>query len=273
MFASAARQRFLPLFVGVGLSVATGLGSAFRKGHANDDVVPPPNYPWSDRRPWQAFDQASVRRGYQVYKNVCSSCHSLSVIQYRNFVGNFMSDEEAKAEAAAVEVEDGPDDNGEMYMRPGKLTDPLPRPYRNDKEARATNHGALPPDLTLMVEARHNGASYLFSLLTGFTEPPAGVHLGAHMHYNPYFPGGQIAMEPPLTNDKVEYDDGTSASISQMAKDVTTFLNWTCNPDHDTRKRMGITVLLYAALMLVPTFYGKRMVWAVGKNKQVRIFR
>ena len=134
--------------------------------------------------------------------------------------------EELVAMASEVDVVDGPNDEGEMFERPAKLSDPLPSPYENEEQGRLANGGALPPDLSLMVKARHSGQDYLFSLLTGYCEAPAGKDLMPGLYYNPYFPGGMIAMPPPLNDDGVEYEDGTPATISQQAKDVVQFLNW-----------------------------------------------
>lgn len=140
-----------------------------------------------------------------------------------------------------IEYEEPPDEEGNVETRPGKPFDYMPAPYASEAAARAANAGALPPDLSLIVKARHNGANYVFSLLTGFVDPPERVHLAPGMHYNPYFPGGKIAMARPLQDGQVEYDDGTPASTSQMAKDVTVFLNWASEPEHDDRKKMGAT--------------------------------
>merc|ERR1712226_1602359 len=133
-----------------------------------------------------------IRRGYQVYKQVCAACHSMKYMYYRQLVNTVMSEDEAKAEAEEIQVTDGPDDQGNMYERPGKLSDKFPAPYRNDEEAKAANNGALPPDLTFIVAAREGGEDYVFSLLTGYKDAPAGVNLGESLHYNPYFAGSQI---------------------------------------------------------------------------------
>lgn len=134
--------------------------------------------------------------------------------------------EELVEMASEVDVVDGPNDEGEMFERPGKLTDALPSPYQNEEQGRLANGGALPPDLSLMVKARHAGQDYLFSLLTGYCDPPEGKAMMPGLYYNPYFPGGAIAMPPPLNDDGVEYEDGTPATISQQARDVVQFLNW-----------------------------------------------
>eukprot|EP00835_Amoeboradix_gromovi_P006109 NODE_662_length_5423_cov_0.101991.p4 type:complete len:202 gc:universal NODE_662_length_5423_cov_0.101991:3172-2567(-) len=174
-----------------------------------DDGLHAPSHPWSHHGPFGAFDHASIRRGFQVYQQVCSSCHSLDRIAYRNLVGVSHTLSEAKELAEDVEIQDGPNDEGEMYMRPGKLSDYLPPPYPNEQAARAANAGAYPPDLSLIVKARHGGDDYVYSLLTGYSDPPAGVEVREGLHYNPYFPGGAIAMAQNIYDEVVEYDDGT----------------------------------------------------------------
>lgn len=237
---------------------------------ASDDALHAPNFPWSHRRPWAAFDHHSMRRGLQVYQTVCATCHSLNLVAYRNLVGEMLTEEEAKEMAADIDVEDEPDAEGEINERPGKLIDYFPAPYPNEQAARAANNAALPPDLSLITKARPQGENYLFALLTGFKEPPAGVSIREGSYYNPYFPGGVIGMAPPLSNDMVEYDDGTEASISQMAKDVATFLCWAAEPKHDERKRMGIKTMFVLGLMVFPALYHKRLRWSVIKSRQVR---
>ena len=187
--------------------------------------------------------QYSLRRGFQVYREVCSSCHSLSRVPYRSLVGVTHTVEEAKVMAEENEYDSEPNDQGDIEKRPGKLSDYLPSPYKNDEAARAANNGALPPDLSLIVKARHGGIDYIFNLLTGYPEePPAGAVVMEGLNFNPYFPGTGIAMARVLYNELVEYDDGTPASTSQMAKDVTEFLNWAAEPEMDQRKKMGLKV-------------------------------
>ncbi|KDN44884.1 hypothetical protein K437DRAFT_224605 [Tilletiaria anomala UBC 951] len=239
--------------------------------HANakDEGLHPPHYPWSHSGIFDTFDHASIRRGYQVYREVCSSCHSLNRVAWRNLVGVSHTVDEVKAMAEEVEYEDGPNDNGDMFQRPGKLADYMPPPYANDEQARAGNGGALPPDLSLITKARHGGADYIFSLLTGYTDAPAGVEVPDGMHYNSYFPGTQIAMARVLYTGLVEYEDGTPATASQMAKDVVTFLNWSSEPEHDQRKKMGFQASILLASMLAMSVYVKRYKWAAIKTRKV----
>jgi len=227
------------------------------------------HYPWPQNSPWKSLDYNSVRRGYQVFKSVCASCHSVQLLSYRHFVNVFMTEQEAKELAAESSFVDGPDDEGEMYERPGKLTDYIPKPYPNEKAARFTNNGALPPDLSLIVKARHGGEDYLFSLLTGYRPVPAGIPPREGLHYNPYFPGAWIAMAQALHNDGVEYEDGTPATISQMAKDVTSFLSWAGEPKQDERKLLGLKAMFVLALSFGPALYWKRMKWSVVKNRKI----
>lgn len=177
-----------------------------------------------------------------MYKQVCSACHSLQYVRYREFVGTIMTEAEARAEAAEIQVQDGPDDEGNMFERPGKLADGLPQPYPNEEAARAANNGAYPPDLTYITLARHGGEDYVFSLLTGYTDPPAGVNIADGQHFNPYFMGGAIGMGQVLYNDTIQYDDGTPPTASQLAKDVSTFLKWCAEPEFDERTRLWLKV-------------------------------
>jgi len=204
-----------------------------------------------------------------VFSEVCSACHSVSLIAYRNLVDVAYTEEEVKAIAASHEVEDGPNDEGEMFMRPGKPSDYFPRPYKNEQAARAANGGALPPDLSLIVKARPFKDNYVFQLLTGYRKKPAGVTVREGLHWNPYFPGGSIGMPPPLMPGMLTYEDGTEASVSQMAKDVTTFLCWTSEPEHDDRKKMAFKGLFILSLILLPTLYYKRLIWSVLKTRKI----
>ncbi|KAI0285895.1 cytochrome c1, component of the mitochondrial respiratory chain [Russula aff. rugulosa BPL654] len=229
----------------------------------------PAAYPWPHKGWFDSFDHASIRRGYLVYKEVCAACHSLDRIAWRNLVGVSHTADEAKALAEEVEYTDGPNDEGEMFQRPGKLSDYMPRPYANDEAARASNQGALPPDLSLIIKARHGGADYLFSLLTGYVDPPAGVELRDGMNYNPYFPGGAISMPRVIFDGLVEYDDGTPATTSQMAKDVTNFLSWAAEPEHDERKKIGIKAVILFSMLTALSIYVKRFKWNVIKNRKI----
>jgi len=223
-------------------------------------------YPWSHKMPWQAFDHASIRRGHKVYNQVCSNCHSLNLIAYRNLVDVCYTEEEAKVVAAELEFKDGPNEDGDMFDRPGRLTDYMPKPYDNEKQGRAANNGAFPVDLSLIIKARPGHEDYLFALLTGYREPPAGIVMRAGTNYNPYFPGGLISMPQALTANMVEYDDGTESSISQMAKDVATFLCWAAEPEHDDRKRLTFKIIFVTLCLTFASYYAKKFYWSVVKT-------
>lgn len=212
-------------------------------------------------QPRSALTTPSLRRGFQVYREVCASCHSLTRVPYRSLVGTMMTVDEAKALAEENEYDTEPNDQGDIEQRPGKLSDYMPAPYKNDEAARAANNGALPPDLSLIVKARHGGCDYIFNLLTGYPEePPAGAVVQEGLNFNPYFPGTGIAMARVLYDDLVEYDDGTQASTSQMAKDVVEFLNWAAEPEMDDRKKMGWKVLAVTSVLFTLSVWVKRSV-------------
>ncbi|TFL04415.1 cytochrome C1 family-domain-containing protein [Pterulicium gracile] len=236
---------------------------------ASDHGLHPTSYPWSHNGLMDSFDHSSIRRGYQVYREVCSACHSLDRIAWRNLVAVSHTADEARAMAEEVEYDDGPNDEGEMFKRPGKLADYLPAPYANEEAARAGNAGALPPDLSLIVKARHGGADYLFSLLTGYVDPPAGVEIREGLNYNPYFPGGALGMARVLFDGLVEYEDGTPATTSQMAKDVSVFLHWAAEPEHDERKKIGVKAVILMSTVFLISVYVKKFKWTVIKNRKI----
>jgi len=232
--------------------------------------IHPPHLPWSHQGYINSLDHNSIRRGYQVYKQVCSACHSMKYLAYRNLVNVAYTDEEAKAEAAEVMVLDGPNEEGEMFERPGKLSDHFPLPYPNDKAASAANNGAVPPDLSYIAIARHGGEDYIYHLLTSYAEEaPGGINLGEGQHFNPYFAGGAIGMAPPLYNEIIEYDDGTPATQSQLAKDVSTFLVWAAEPYRDQQRKMGIKVMVLMTILNLLLWHKKRSVWSVVKSRKI----
>ncbi|KAI4091648.1 MAG: hypothetical protein LQ344_003999 [Seirophora lacunosa] len=227
-------------------------------------------YPWEHEKWTKTFDHQALRRGFQVYREVCSSCHSLSRVPWRAFVGSSHTVDEMKAIAEENEYDTDPNDEGEIEKRPGKLSDYIPAPYKNDEAARAANNGALPPDLSLMVKARHGGCNYIFSLLTGYPEEaPAGATVQSGLNFNPYFPGTGIAMARVLYDGLVEYEDGTSATTSQMAKDVVEFLNWAAEPEMDQRKKMGWATVIISSALLGLSIWVKRYKWAPLKTRKI----
>ncbi len=208
------------------------------------------------------YDQGAMQRGFQISREVCSGCHSLKAIAFRNLEALGYGEDEIKAIAAEYTVVDGPDDEGEMFERPGLPADRFPSPFPNAKAAAAADNGAAPPDLSLMTKARNDGTNYLHALLTGYADPPDGMELLDVQSYNLYFPGNVTAMAPPLEEDAVEYEDGTPATVEQMATDVTTFLAWAAEPEMEERKRLGIKVILFLLVFTGVLYAVKRKVWA-----------
>ena len=234
--------------------------------YANSEAEHPNKQHWQFDGVRGTVDRQSAQRGLQVYKEVCSACHGLHRVAFRNLTALGFSEAEAKEFAAGYTVQDGPNDEGEMFERPGLPSDKFVPPFANEKAARASNNGAYPPDLSLIIKARHDGANYLHSLLTGYEEAPAGVELGANMHYNKFFPGHQIAMPAPLVDGGVTYSDGTAATVDQQARDVVNFLQWAAEPEMEQRKNMGIRVLLFLAVMTVLFGIAKKRVWRSVKH-------
>ncbi len=217
---------------------------------------------WPQAGVFGTYDRAALQRGFQVYKQVCSTCHSMKLLSYRNLTDLGFNENEVKAIAADYQVTDGPNDAGDMFQRPGRPSDAFVSPFANDKAARASNNGALPPDLSLIVKARHGGESYVYSLLTGFGQTPAADEkIAAGMNYNPYFPGHQIAMPAPLVDGAVTYADGTNATVEQEARDVAQFLTWAAEPKMEARKQMGVRVILFLVILAVVMYFLKRSIW------------
>jgi|TARA_B100001540_G_scaffold134952_1_gene119878 ubiquinol-cytochrome c reductase cytochrome c1 subunit len=220
---------------------------------------------WSFNGLFGKFDRGSLQRGYQVYSEVCASCHSMKYLSYRNLSekgGPEFSIEQAKAIAASFEITDGPNADGEMFERPGKLSDKFLMPYANEKEAQAANGGAYPPDMSVLAKARSGGADYLYSVLLGYEEPPSGITLDDGVYYNKYIYGNNIKMAKPLDDDLVEYSDGTIASEEQLAKDVVTFLVWAAEPHLETRHRMGFKVIVYLIILTVLVYFSMKKIWS-----------
>ena len=229
---------------------------------ANEGAMIPPKEPWSFNGLNGTFDRAQLQRGFQVYKEVCSTCHSMHLLSYRNLSALGFTEDEIKAIAASHEVTDGPNDEGEMFKRRALPSDRFASPFANDKAARAANNGALPPDLSLITKARMFGPDYVHALLNGFTEAPKGFKVGENLHYNEYFPGNQIAMAPPLSEGLVKYSDGTPSTVEQMSKDVTAFLAWAAEPELEVRKQTGITVIIYLSIFTALMWFVMRKIWA-----------
>lgn len=227
------------------------------------NVLPAPKEYWPFEGMFGTFDKRAIQRGFQVYKEVCSACHSLDLLAYRNLEQIGFSKEEVVALAAQYQVQDGPDDKGEMFMRPGKPFDKFVSPYSNEQAARAANNGAYPPDLSLIIKARADGPNYIHALLNGYGKTvPEDIKLGVGMSYNPYFPGMQIAMPQPLSDNMVTYEDGTVASVEQMSRDVVNFLQWAAEPEMQARKEMGLKVLVFLFILTIVFYISKSKIWS-----------
>jgi ubiquinol-cytochrome c reductase cytochrome c1 subunit len=252
-----------PLFK-TGMAMLAGGIAAMAEPHptlAAGDVMHPPAHDWSFAGLFGQFDRAQVQRGLQVYLEVCANCHGLKRIAYRNLAALGYGEEEIKALAAEYEVEDGPDKDGQMFMRPARPSDYFVSPYANTNEAKAMNNGAAPPDLSLITKARHGGADYVAALINGYGLDPGEHEIMEGLNYNPYFPGGQIAMPQPLYGDDVTYADGTEATIAQESADVAAFLTWAAEPELETRKETGLKVILFLIVLTALLYATKRKVW------------
>ena len=220
---------------------------------------------WSFKGLLGKFDRGSLQRGYQVYTEVCSSCHSMKYVSYRNLAeegGPEFTEEQAKAIAANFEVLDGPNSDGEMFTRPAKLSDKFVMPYENEKAAKAANGGAYTPDMSVLAKARSGGVDYIYSVLLGYEDPPAGVVLDEGVYYNKYMYGNNIKMSQPLSDWLVEYSDGTVASEEQMAKDVTTFLMCVAEPHLESRHKMGFKAILYLIILTILVYFSMKKIWS-----------
>ncbi|TGJ84134.1 hypothetical protein E0Z10_g4638 [Xylaria hypoxylon] len=269
----ASTESAMRLNIAAGASTALAIGSVAWYYHLygptahamtpTEEGLHPAKYPWVHEQWFKTFDHQALP----------GSLHGLSLSQripYRTLVGTILTVDEAKALAEENEYDSEPNDQGDIEQRPGKLSDYIPAPYKNDEAARAANNGALPPDLSLIIKGRHGGCNYVFNLLTGYPEePPAGAQVGAGLNFNPYFPGTGIAMARVLYDGLVEYEDETPATTSQMAKDVVEFLNWAAEPEMDDRKRMGMKVLAVTSVLFALSVWVKRYKWATIKSRKI----
>jgi ubiquinol-cytochrome c reductase cytochrome c1 subunit len=241
---------------------AVGLAGIVASGAALAAEVPEPiSRDWPHHGIFGTYDRAALQRGMQVYKGVCAGCHGLEYVAFRTLDGLGYGEEEIRAIAADYFVTDGPDDFGDMFERPAEPRDRWPSPFANEQAARAANGGAYPPDLSVIVKARAGGEDYIYSLLTGYVDPPEDVELMPGMHYNAYFAGHQISMAQPLWPDMVDYQDGTEPTVSQMAADVTQFLAWAGDPKMEDRKQTGVKVILFLIVMTIIFYAYKRRTW------------
>ncbi|MGB8366512.1 MAG: cytochrome c1 [Rhizomicrobium sp.] len=261
--------------LGLGFSLAALFGLATTA--AADTVsslpaLPPKDVSWSFDGPFGHYDRAALQRGFQVYKEICSACHSLNRVAFHTLSdegGPGFTPEQVKAIAAGYKIPAAPNDMGDLFddkgnrlTRPGVIADYFPPPFANEQAARAANNGALPPDLSVIVKAREGGPSYVFSILTGFGQtPPANFKVLSGKFYNPYFNGRNISMPPPLVDGAVTYSDGTKATIEQEAHDVVTFLSWAAEPKMEERKRLGFGVIAFLLLLSALLYLSYRKIW------------
>ncbi len=267
------------LFGAVAAALVFGAPARAAEG-GHDDI--PHRESWSFAGPFGTYDPAQLQRGFKVFREVCASCHSAHFLYFRNLAqegGPGFSEGQAKAVASEYQITDGPNDQGEMFQRPGRLSDPWPSPFPNDPAARVANGGALPPDLSVIAKARgshvgfpgfitdaftqyqEGGVDYIHALLNGYVDPPEGVKVQSGLHYNKYFPGKQIAMPKPLSDGQVEYTDGSPATVDQYSRDVSAFLMWAAEPHLDARKRMGFQVFVFLFVLAGLLYFTKKKVW------------
>tara|TARA_B100000427_G_scaffold291200_1_gene267873 strand:+ start:1146 stop:1928 length:783 start_codon:yes stop_codon:yes gene_type:complete len=228
------------------------------------------NVDWTFKSFFGKFDRASLQRGYQVYNEVCASCHSIKYLSYRNLAeegGPEFSESEAKAIASNFVVIDGPNSSGEMFERPARLSDKFVNPYSNDEEAKSANGGAYPPDMSVLVKARKGGADYIYSILLGYEEAPENIKLEDGVYYNKYMYGNKIKMSAPLSEGLIEYSDGTKATTEQMAKDVVNFLMWAAEPHLEQRHKFGFRVITYLIIISILVYFIMKKIWSRIESK------
>ncbi|MGM0422574.1 MAG: cytochrome c1 [Pseudomonadota bacterium] len=228
---------------------------------AAEDAPTPPEMDWPHHGIFGTYDKSALQRGFQVYREVCAACHGMDQLAYRNLADIGYNEDEVKAIASDYYVEDGPNDEGEMFERQAGPADTFKNPYANESAARYANNGALPPDLSLIVKARGGGEDYIYGLLTGYTEAPEGETLLAGQYWNEYMAGHKISMPPPIYDGAIIYSDGTEATVEQASHDVTQFLAWASEPHMDTRKAMGFKVILYLLAFTILMWFAKKKLW------------
>ena len=268
--------------LGIGVSFAAEGGEEAAPTHF--PIVKPTLEPWSFAGIFGRYDTAQLQRGYQVYKEVCANCHSMHLLSFRNLAqegGPHFTEAQARTVAASYQVQDGPNDAGDMFERPGRLSDRFPSPFPNPEAAAAANNGKAPPDLSLMAKARsvergfpwfvldlftqyeEAGPDYIHGLLTGYKDAPAGMTIPPGLHYNPHFISGPaIAMPPPLSDGQVSYTDGAPQTVDQYARDVSAFLMWAAEPHLDARKRTGFEVIIFLAVFAGLLYFTKKKIWS-----------
>lgn len=253
----------LAVLWGSGVALASdSLADGEKGGSGAHAVAHPPRLHWSFEGMFGTYDQAALQRGLKVYREVCSACHSLKRVYFRNFEALGYDEGQVKAIASEYNITDGPNDEGEMFDRPGRPSDRFPSPYANENAAKAANNGALPPDLSLIIKARHDGPNYVHALLNGYEAAPAHVTLLPGQNWNKYMPGNVIAMAPPLLDGQVAYEDGSPQVVEQYAADVVQFLSWASDPSMQLRKRTGLAVLIFLAVFAGIMYAYKRKIWS-----------
>lgn len=275
------------LAAGVLAFAAVG-GAVTDPARAAGESAPIEKQEWTFAGPFGYYDEDQLRRGFKVYNQVCASCHGMRFLKYRDLMdpdGPNLPEAQAEAVAAQYTVMDGPDDQGQMFERPATLQDTFASPYKNDKEAALVNNGVVPPDLSLMAQARgissdvawymspvviaqdlltmyaEQGPDYIHALLTGYEEPPEGEAPPAGLYYNVAFPGQQLAMPQPLYPDSVPYPEGVPTTVEQYSRDVTAFLMWAAEPTLEERKQLGAKVMLYLFILAGLLYMSKRLLW------------
>jgi len=262
-------------------ALATALGGIATAASAQEADAPP-RQRWSFAGPFGTYDPGQLQRGFKVYREVCSSCHGLKLLSFRNLAdpgGPGFTDVQAAAIATTFQVTDGPNDDGQMFQRPGKISDYLPAPFANEQAARAALGGKLPPDMSDLAKARgyewgfprfifdaftmyqEDGPDYIHAIVTGYADPPPGFVLPPGGQYNKYFPGHAIAMPKPLSDGQVEYTDATPATVDQYGRDVAAFLMWAAEPTLDARKRLGFQVMIFLIVLTGFLYFTKKRVW------------
>jgi cytochrome c1 len=267
------RSRIMRIALGLSLAALLGLAStASADAVSTLPALPAKDAQWSFDGPFGHFDRSALQRGFQVYKEVCSACHSLNRVAFHTLDepgGPGFTEAQAKAIAADYKIPADPNDKGELFdssgnrlMRSGTIADYFPPPFPNEQAARAANNGALPPDLSIIVKARAGGASYVYSILTGFGQtPPTGFKVLTGKYYNPYFDGRNISMPPPLTDGSVTFSDGTKATVENQAQAIVTFLSWTAEPKMEERKALGFGVIIFLLVLSGLLYLSYRRIW------------
>jgi len=285
--------RLLGILIGFGFVLVAGISFfsdtiayVTSEHHESNEArfhVRPRSFEFATDGPFGHFDRQQLQRGFQVYREVCSGCHSLNLVAFRNLSEIGYNEAEIRKIASEFQVASINPETGEPATRPGLPADRFPSPYANETAARAANNNALPPDLSLIAKARHGGSEYVASLLTGYRNPvtyrngegdaiPAEARPGQGLHFNPYFPNLNIAMPPPLTrNGQVQYAPGNPApTVEQMAKDVSAFLTWTAEPNLERRHRAGLAVVLFLLFATILAYFAYKNVWENAKRPLVR---